>query len=228
MKKNIGIIGAGQLGSRHLQSLADLDGDFFDIYVFDTSADSIKIAEERYQQCIKINSPEVGYFNDFSLLPKTFQTVIVATSSLVRRKVVENLMLQSEVEFLVLEKFLFPKIEDYSAVESLLKEKKVKCYVNTPRRTFDFYQYIKPTLTAPFHMEVTGANWGLGCNTIHYLDLFAYYSNNTEIEVINNLDNEIQVSKRAGYIEFTGSLIIKDVENNTITISSFKDGNRPN
>ena len=227
MKNNLAIIGVGQLGSRHLQSLADLDREKFNIFVFDTNKNSLEIAKERYKQSVKAHSPKVFYTDDFSELPKEFQTVIVATSSLVRRKAVENLLQQSKVQFLILEKFLFPSIEDYKTISDLILEQGVIAYVNTPRRTFDYYESLKPNISFPFHLTVSGSNWGLACNTIHYLDLFSYFSGNEDIDIINNLDEGIQESKRAGYIEFTGSLLIKDKLHNTLVISSFKEDKRP-
>ena len=226
MKKNIAIIGAGQLGSRHLQSLADLDGQNFEVFVYDTFQQSLDIATQRYEECRKDHSPKVNYLKEFNLFPKEVLLTIVATGSLPRREIIEKLLQHSKVEFLILEKFLFPKLEDYEFVEKLLVEKQTKAFVNTPRRMFDYYKGIKSKLSYPFHMELTGVNWGMGCNSIHFLDLFYFLSNSAEIEVINNLDAEILDSKRKGYVEFTGSVFIKDELNNTLLLSSFKDGTR--
>lgn len=227
MKKTLAIIGAGQLGSRHLQSLALLDKELFEIFVFDTQQSSLEVARQRYSDVSKENSPAISVSDNFNDIPKSLYAVIVATGSVVRRKVVENLIQQSEIEFLILEKFLFTTLEDYAVIGALLEEKKIKTYVNTPRRTFDFYRAIASVLTFPCQVEVAGSQWGLGCNAIHFLDLFYYLNQSTAIEVISNMDKEIIPSKREGYIEFTGSFIVKDEKNNTCQITSFKEGNLP-
>lgn len=226
MKNKIVIIGAGQLGSRHLQSLADLNGQDYEVFVYDTMQESLDTAKERYDGCIIKNSPTVSYSTNFKSLPQDIKVGIVATGSLVRRSVVESLLEHADVEYLILEKFLFPRIEDYDAIAQLLKEKEVHAFVNTPRRTFDFYRQIKQSITYPFHMDLTGIDWGIGCNSVHFLDLFMYLNGGAKFEVINNLDDEILESKRQGYIEFTGSLIFKDELGNTLILSSFKEGDR--
>lgn len=228
MMRSIAIIGAGQLGSRHLQSLADIDGKDFEIAVFDPSNESLLIAEERYNQVKKDKSPQARFVNHFDALPKELFLAIVATGSMVRRKVVEQLLDYTKVEYLILEKFLFPKLEDYDVIENLIREKEAVTYVNTPRRTFDFYKEIKPQLNQPFQLDVSGISWGLGCNAIHFVDLFAYLGDCTEFEIINNLDEQVIESKRAGYIEFTGNLTLIDkTTGNTCSLYSFKEGNRP-
>ena len=227
MKKNIAVIGAGQLGSRHLQSLAALNQETYSVTVFDTQEASLKIAKERYEAVNQDSSPTPIFTNHFNEIPSELFVAIIATSSGVRRKVVENLLDTCEVKYLILEKFLFPEIADYQAVRERINQKHVTTYVNTPRRAFDFYRSIQNILKQPFHMEVTGSQWGLGCNTIHFLDLFYFLNHGTKLEVNSELDDEIIPSKRAGYIEFTGSFYIRDAKNNTCHITSFKDGVLP-
>jgi hypothetical protein len=61
----------------------------------------------------------------------------------------------------------------------------------------------------------------LGCNGIHFLDLFAFLTDNSELTLItNSLDSIIHESKRAGYIEFTGTLLGFNTGGHTITITS--------
>ena len=49
IKTNIAIIGAGQLGSRHLQGLKKAQAPM-NIYVLDANNDSLKICEQRYNE----------------------------------------------------------------------------------------------------------------------------------------------------------------------------------
>jgi hypothetical protein len=227
MKKKIVIIGAGQLGSRHLQSLAVLDQNNFEIFVFDTQLSSLEVAKQRYLEVSKENSPYIEISTNFESLPQELFCVIVATGSMVRKSVVENLLKHSNIQYLILEKFLFPKKEDYTVIGELLDKNAVKTFVNTPRRTFDFYRAIGEKLNFPFQMEVVGSQWGLGCNALHFLDLFYFLNQNTPFQVISNIDKEVISSKREGYVEFTGSFNINDDRNNTCQIVSYNEGNLP-
>ena len=59
------------------------------------------------------------------------------------------------------------------------------------------------------NFSVKGGNWGLACNSIHFLDLFSWMSGD-KIEGINtdNLENNWFESKRKGFWEVNGSLEI--------------------
>ena len=59
-------------------------------------------------------------------------------------------------------------------------------------------------------MTYNHSNWGLGCNSIHFLDLFAYLSRNKQITIISKgLNRKIYKSRRKGYCEFKGRLKFK-------------------
>lgn len=221
------IIGAGQQGSRHLQSLAQLDKCQYQIFVFDPSQNSLDIAQQRYLEVINDYSPEVFYSIDFDSIPKHIKVAIIATNSKVRRDVIEKLLSQSQVEHLILEKNFFPVVKDYTDILQLLNEKQVNTFVNTPRRTYPFYEELKQNIETPFHLEVSGSLWGIGCNAIHFLDLFYYLNGHTSLEILNLLDSNILESKRSGYIEFTGSLFIKDKNNNTCQLMCYNEGESP-
>jgi hypothetical protein len=225
--KNIVIIGAGQLGSRHLQALANC-GNEYQITVIDPNQDSLSVAESRYNEVKLPISPKADFFTQMDALPKEIFAVIIATNSLIRRKVVEQLLQKSSVQYLVLEKFLFPSLEDYGAVETLLKEKGVKAFVNTPRRQFDYYNSLKQQLTSPFSIEINGVAWGLACNSVHYIDLLSYLGDDDGIESIRLIsDDKIYESKRNGYIEFCGTMIVTSKNGNIAKLTCYAEGNRP-
>lgn len=223
---NIAIIGAGQLGSRHLQSLALLDHKV-SIQVIDPSADSLKTAEARFKEVVSSFKGTVSFHSDISSLEKNIEVAIVATNSKVRRAIVEQLIANSTLKNIILEKFLFTKEEDYGAVEKLLSEKNIKTWVNCPRRMMDFYKDLRKEMKGSIHFMATGNAWGLGCNGIHLLDLFAFLTGTTDIKLSNDLiDKKIIESKRAGYIEFTGT-ITGQTDSHSFHITSFAEQTSP-
>ena len=56
-------------------------------------------------------------------------------------------------------------------------------------------------------MEVTGGNRDIGCNSIHYIDLYSYLSENLTLNYNFKLDKKLKKSKRKGFIEFNGQII---------------------
>lgn len=224
--KNIALIGCGQLGSRHLQALAFVKQKV-KIQVVDSSSDSLKIAESRFKEVSQNFEGEISFHNDICDLEKKLDVVIVATNSKVRRTVIEQLVANSTVEFLILEKVLFVKEEDYKIVENILIKNNIKAWVNCARRMMDFYQNLQKELSGPIHFMATGNDWGLGCNGIHLLDLFAYLIKEQNIILSNHLiDKTIIESKRQGYIEFTGT-ITGYTNKHSFHITSFSNDSSP-
>lgn len=211
--KKIVLIGAGELGSRHLQSLINL-GDKVRITVLEPNQSSIDTAKLRSDEVSsKLLSPsEVSFVNNVKDLPQSIDLVIIATSAAPRLHIIESLLKHAEVQYLVLEKVLFQSVVDYQKARALLEQAGTKTWVNCPRRMFTGYGQLKLLLNkhAPIKMIVTGGNWGLACNAIHFIDIFAFLTADTVISVSSDmLEKQIYPSKRSGYIEVFGTLNIK-------------------
>jgi len=228
--RTVAIIGAGQLGSRHLQALANVDTSLT-IYVADINNESLSTARSRFDEVKGTCSHEVYYINEISALPSSLDIVIVATNSIIRKKVIEELLAGSEVKHLILEKFLFPRKSDYVEVAPVLADRpEMKVWVNCPRRTFDLYKRIATELKdqGPVNVTVTGSGWGLGCNSIHFVDIFSFIVNQSEVTVLSEaIDDEYTESKRQGYVEFSGSLYLGAVGGHRMEVTSYKTGSHP-
>lgn len=208
---NTAIIGAGQLGSRHLQGLKTSSLPM-EIWVIDNNNDSLRIAEERYNDIEAVSSKSAHFINDIRELPKELDFVVVATGSKPRAAIVKSLLSHSTVKNLILEKVLFPKLSEYDEIGNMLKSKGVKCWVNCPRRMFGYFQDVKNMLDVSQKVTMIneGKDWGLCCNAMHMIDIFMYITG--EEQFIMNTSDLIPVildSKRPGYIEINGSLSIK-------------------
>jgi predicted dehydrogenase len=220
--KQLLIIGAGQLGSRHLQGLLKLSGTN-NLYVVDPFEEALSVAATR---ATEIHHNHFIFFKkSLDELPNTFDLVIVATNSLVREKITFQLLSDFEIRFLILEKVLFPNLEAYKNISDVLQMNGTPCWVNHPRRMFHHYQQIKEKLAAnePIVFQAIGRNWGLGCNSLHLLDIFTYLDGSAVQSInVDLLDNAIQESKRAGYIEFTGTLNGVFSSGNAFQITSWR------
>ena len=203
------IIGAGQLGSRHLQGLAKSNVEI-SIEVVEPFEKSREIAKQRYEEIE--NNPKVksiNFFESIDELSDTLDIVIIATNADVRSKIIKELFSKKTVKNLILEKVLFQTVEEYHEVEKLLEETSTKCWVNHPRRMFPFYQALKNEIkdSEQISYMVQGGAWGLGCNGLHFIDHLSFLSDNTELKIDNDfLHPHIYEAKRANYVEFNGLL----------------------
>lgn len=207
---NVLVIGAGQMGSRHLQGLAKINQDIR-ITVVDPNYNALELSKKRFEE-MPSNSHvcSVFYEQDISKLYDKVDLAIIATNADVRRSVIENLLSKVHVRYFILEKVVFQSTHDFESIIALLEEEKIKTWVNCPRRMFSFFQELKKrTVNAPkVNLTVKGSRWGLGSNTIHMLDLIAFLSGQTKFEIdASNLYRQVFNTKRKGFIELGGELL---------------------
>lgn len=225
----VAIIGAGNLGSRHLQALKLTKKDI-SIIVCEPNEQAKKTARERYDQYPENSKVHtIEFINDYKDLPTEQDLVIIATNAHERFRIAQWLVENLCIKYLLLEKVVFQKISDFGIFSECLKKKNVKAWVNCPRRMFQFYKNIKEQVSTfePIDMTVNGSLWGMGCNTIHMLDLYEYITGSQQYEYDNSfLEPGYFDSKRAGYYEFSGKVIFRTDRGNLI-VKCVKEGDIP-
>lgn len=207
----IAVIGAGQLGSRHLQglSLVTVQCAF---YLVDPSREALDVARERLAEMpLNDNIKDVICLSEIAELPEQIDLVILATTSNVRFMLLERLLAHCEVKNIILEKVLFQREVEYEQAGRLLEAHGVKAWVNCPRRMFEFYRYVRKYFNDNNrlqYMQVYGGDWGLGCNGIHFADLFSFLTGKVVDEYdASQLDSNSYPGKRSAFVEFGGTLI---------------------
>ncbi len=215
--KIIVLIGAGQLGSRHLQGVLKHPEDL-NIFVIDSSQVSIKTCKERIAEVD--HKHNISFKNSVEDLPEFIDFAIIATNSDVRAKIIHNLLESKKVKNLLLEKVLFQRDSDYIAIDALLKETNTNTWVNHSRRCMPFYKDLRINLQGEEKLEVLiyGMEWGLASNALHFIDLISFLSDSRLAELnLEELNPSISKSKRQGFIEISGA-----ISGRTTNGSSFK------
>lgn len=224
--KKILIIGAGQLGSRHLQAL-NLVNQPLQIEVIDNNEASLKTAQARFEATIEKNTHEIKYSNKIDV-KEAVDIAIIASTSESRRAIIESLLTSTSVNHLVLEKLLFTKRQDYFDISELLASKQMNTWVNCPMRVMPFYGNLSQFNEGPIQYRVSGSQYGLVTNAIHYLDHVAQMTNDNNFSLnLEYLDKEVIASKRAGYYELTGTLIAKYSNGSMAILQCDKEGMAP-
>jgi len=215
------IAGAGQLGSRHLQGVKSSNHEL-DIWVYDLSEESLKVAEERYNQ-VESENKTAHFVTSLDSVPENIDIVIVASGSKPRAIIVKQILASKKVKYMVLEKFLFTRLAEYEEIGNLMNEKGVKTWVNCPRRMWNGYSYLKSLIDENYPVEYSyeGGEWGMCCNTIHFVDIFMYLNGEKSFEC--NLDGllpEVVDSKRPGYVEIHGTELFTTPNGSVLKLSS--------
>ena len=106
----ITIVGAGQIGSRHLQALCHLKNPTR-IDLVDPSDKSLQVALNRYENAMPTSKQdmELHCHNNLNNLPVSLDLVIIATNATVREKALKDLVQKRSIKNLILEKVLFQK-----------------------------------------------------------------------------------------------------------------------
>ncbi|WP_457281217.1 hypothetical protein [Polaromonas sp. P5_D5] len=207
MTHSVLISGAGQLGSRYLQGLVNC-GSPLCIHVQDVDPASLARAQQRWDEVAKANrAHEIQLHTSLVMVPAAIDVAIVATTARWRPEVVREIAARTTVGAWILEKVLAQSETGLDEIEHHVGHARV--WVNTPRRMLDWHQQIKAQLTSgkPMHLKVSGGAWGLACNSIHFLDMFAWWTGETPTTFdTSELAPGWIESKRPGNWEVMGTL----------------------
>jgi len=225
MPQSLLLVGAGQLGSRYLQGLVASDSEL-EITVVDPSSDSLQTAKSRW---IEAGGDKSSHqVNWLELLPSNLHRVdvaIIVTSSKERAGLIDKIAKAFDVRYWVLEKVLTQSSEELREIQSAL----VGCeraWVNTPRRMMSWHQSLKDVFANRGSLKIyySAGLWGLACNSIHFIDLVAWWSGEALVSVdTSGLDHHWHESKRAGYFEITGELVARFSNGTSLRLISKKD-----
>ena len=223
----IQIVGAGQLGSRHLQALQAVETPLT-IQVVDTSLASLGVAQERFEAVAGVQRHLIRFST--SVEPAgDVDIAIVATNANTRHEAALALLSASRVRFMVLEKLLFDQAAPYDSFLKALTAASTQAWVNCPMRVMAPYESIRQQLGGrPISYRVEGSQFGLVTNAIHYLDHVVHLTGCGDYTVdCLDLDAQTIPSKRAGFLELTGRLSARFADGSRCEIICHADGNAP-
>ena len=208
--QNLAFIGCGGIGRCHIEGVLNKKISN-NLILIDQSKKSIELTvlsikeHKNYTDEIKIT-----IYGDIKDCKENIDYAVISTLSNVRHKLLNDLVkTQKKIKHIVLEKVLFDRMDQYDDILKFIS-KDTKIWVNTARRHFNYYRKAKFFLADNeiTNINITGGGFGLGCNGIHFLDLVSFFSDTSHISSIHNaLDECIYPSKRAGFIEFHGSIL---------------------
>lgn len=213
---NFLVIGFGKMGCRHVQSLQD----FFpnsSIGIVEPVVENFK----KYSTLIDLDKNNVEYFEDLNSLSGNYDFCIIATSSAPRFGILKQLIIYG-VRVFLLEKVVFQSQKQFDEIISLQASNGLKIYCNFVSRYFPNYIDIKNQLQKKsVKMIVSGGDFGLACNCLHYMDIFQYITGSEPIITSYSLiENKNGCSRGKNYKELIGSINLSNVRGDTLSIIS--------
>jgi hypothetical protein len=224
----IALIGAGGIGRRHLEALA-LSKHPLRIFVADPSSEALAAARNATSG---IFSPphSVSFHTATDEFPSKLDVAIVATTADVRRYALEMLLQRSKPRYVILEKVLFQRLDDYDAVARRLADEGIAAWVNCPRRLWPHYQHLREEIAEPAGLTIHAAHGpaiGLGSNAVHMLDLLAFLSRCDDIEIDASRLHLYRGPIKRNAIEFTGTLVAQTKRGALLTYTTPPHGTNP-
>jgi hypothetical protein len=201
------IAGAGQLGSRYLQGLAECLNPLR-IFVVDPAEESQRLASERWALAGGPDTKHsVSFHNQLDDVSTEMDVAIIATTAQVRPSVVEDTAARAQVGTWILEKVLAQSELGLDRIAAAIGDQP-NAWVNTWGRMTPWYRQMRSQdCDGPVRFGVEGGSWGLACNAIHFLDLMAWWTNEQLVLVnADGLDDNWVAGGRPGNLEVSGVL----------------------
>tara|TARA_B100000575_G_scaffold265569_1_gene242226 strand:- start:21 stop:980 length:960 start_codon:yes stop_codon:yes gene_type:complete len=218
-KKAVLIVGCGNIGLRHLQSICFADYPPESISIFDPMVINKSRLEEIFVQHTGLKLPEslnIHVCNtQFGVANPNI--IIFSSTSDIRDKFLVEYLDRYQNSIFLLEKPIYSLADKYNSTDLVYSN----VYVNYSRRMWPFYQKLRDRGLhgkQKFSLTVSGRQWGAGTNAFHFIDLFSYLTGIVGPQ-INGYANKIFPSKRTGFMDFTGSFLSK-IDGHTLTLEN--------
>lgn len=220
MRRKVLIAGAGQLGSRYLQGLASVV-EPLEIWVYDLLINSLIRAEERWREVRQGEGHTIQYVSSLKTLPNSMDLAIVATTADVRAALVEEIGRHTNIFYWVLEKVLTQNVGEIAQLQNELGRGKL-AWVNTPRYLWPLYRNIRALYPVGTSIEANFDGFdGMASNSIHFIDFVGRWNGAvvTEVDALG-LCNDWYVSKRQGFYEVNGEILIHFADGSKLRVAS--------
>ena len=192
----VGIIGVGNIGLRYLEGILKASPGA-EVFVVDR--------ESRLAELTAMDFERTKYFTSLKDIGERVDIMVVATSCDSRLELYRQ-CLELNPKYIILEKYLFKSRAEFDESISLSR---VPTFVN--QWLFGTKTFSKILNKNVRSVVVKGSNWGLGCNSVHWIDLIKQSLGLSNLRVgKRSTILDVFGSKRAGYEEVHGDWIFED------------------
>lgn len=213
---SVTLVGLGNIGFRHLQGMGRIK-DRIALTGLDAAHEALERSRTEWASL-----GGTGVFSgDVDTLGPS-EIVVLATSSRGRLDLVRGVGEVVNPRVMVLEKVVFTTHADFEACAAWGRRHDVAFFVNCPRRLWPVFAALRrhlDDLGGPIAMEVTDPDLGLACNGVHIVDAFQYLIGDRPISLAASDLGRIVESKREGYREVFGRIVVVSNRGDRLTLS---------
>ncbi len=216
MKKNIIIIGSGNIGYRHLQSIID-HTNISKIYIYDLNKSTYPNLLNLLNYSKNIN--KLIFINDLKKIKiKNFYLAFITSYAYKRFNIINKINNKFKIKF-----FLIEKVVENNILNLIkLKKLNLNSYVNLHMRMMRPYKIIKNKLEKnyPLNCLVVGNKWNLASNSLHYINYVSHISNSRVVKILFKKLSKPYETKRHNIIDFFGEIDVKYDDGSSLKLKS--------
>ncbi len=215
MKKNILIIGSGNIGLRHLQSIIN-NRNINKIYVYD-------INKSAYNKIKKYNhnKSKLIFINNINKVKNNFfYLAIIACYAFERFKIINKVNNKFKISYFLIEKIVENNLNNLNKLKSI----KIDAFVNLPMRLMTPFKIIKKKIEPlkKIDCEYIGTKWNLASNSLHYINYISYLTSSDIKKIKIKKISKPYNTKRYQIIDFYGEIKILYEDGSTLRLKSQK------
>ena len=199
MNSSVILIGFGNIGFRHFQSIKN-DKDLKKIYIVDKNKKKILFYKKKYRK-----NKKLIFFTKIPKLSTKIEFAIIATCSKNTYEVFRELVALNKISFILFEKLISYEKRKILSIKKILVTKKIKGYLNLPRKLSSSYFMLKKLFKNSIIDYQLFGSTNLASNLIHQIDIFLHLASSKKIVSVDSVLEQRPIkSKREGYFEFQG------------------------
>ncbi len=220
--RNIAVVGCGNIGYRHLQSVAALPG-----------VQRLGVVEKNESRAREVASAalrpstaaSLEFFTDIASLAAagSWDVVINAVTADEQVKVAQTVLDQIRPSLLLLEKPVAQSVADLDRLVQLAKGAGARVHVNCVRSAWEGYRSLRETIQnrkSPVRVDIVGTDWGYGCNAVHFVDLFRFLTGARTLSVLSSQISVEPIPNKRGekYEDFSGTVTYKNERDDVLVL----------
>lgn len=226
------VVGAGEIGSRHLQALVKVNEESL-IFIYEPNTENLKrslnrVEEEKARSVSRAYRVEFIVLKDLSNISLKIDIAIISTNSKVRRKILDQLIgCGIAIENIILEKLLFNRAEDYREIPTSFGGINSNVYCNQWMSSSYPFMRLKQWIGdfGSIQVKVSGSRWGLESNAVHFIDYFDFlFDRKEKLSLKGEKIVGMSRSKRPGCVQLFGEISISAGSRGSILLESFDHG----
>lgn len=218
---NLVIIGLGNIGIRHLQSLLKSKIPI-NIYLYDLNLNKAKnfIYKSSYEKSFL----KIFLLKNINQIPPDITLCIVSTPSKNRISIFNELDKHKNIRFLLLEKVLSSSKNELN-IFSKNQNNFEKIFVNMPYHFQEIFDLINKELPNAKEVTFKGNNFGIACNLVHLIDISEkIFQKKITSFTSKNKNLFWKESTRNGYYDLSGDIELTIPDGYKVNIISNKLG----